>query len=77
MVFKNQANKINKAKKYFTFPSSVTSQVQVVFELARAGVGSEVAREVVGLTGVEVLVIDPVDVGQVIGPGDINLALVD
>ena len=75
MVFRNRVNKINKAKKYCTFPSSVTSQV--VFKLARAGVVSEVATEVVGLVGAEVLVFDPVDVGQVVGPGDINLALVD
>ena len=75
MVFRNQVNKINEAKKYFTFPSLVTSQV--VFELARAGVVSEVATKVVGLAGAEVLVFDPVDVGQVVGPGDINLVLVD
>ncbi len=49
----------------------------MVFELARAGVVSEVATEVVGLAGAEVLVFDLVDVGQVIGPGNIDLALVD
>ena len=49
----------------------------MVFELARAGVVSEVATEVVGLADAEVLVFDPVDVGQVVGPGDIDLALVD
>ncbi len=49
----------------------------MVFELARAGVVLEVATEVVGLAGAEVLVFDPVDVGQVVGPGDIDLALVD
>ena len=53
---------------------SVTSQV--VFELARVVIGSEVATEVVGLVGAEVLVFDPVDVGQVVGPEDIDLALV-
>ncbi len=71
----NRVNKINEAKKYFTFPSWVTSQV--VFELARAGVVSEIATEVVGLAGAEVLVFDSVDVGQVVSPGDIDLALVD
>ncbi len=64
-----------KQKKYFTFPLLITSQV--VFELARAGVVSEVATEVVGLAVAEMLVFDPVNVGQVVGLGDINLALVD
>ncbi len=54
---------------------SVTSQV--VFELARAGVVSEVATEVVFVAGTEVFLFYLVDVGQVVGPSNINLALVD
>ncbi len=49
----------------------------MVLELARADIGSEVAAEVVGVAAVEVFVFDLVDVGQVVGVGDINLALVD
>ncbi len=49
----------------------------MVFELARAGVVLEVATEVVFVAATEVFLFYLVDVGQVIGPGDINLALVD
>ncbi len=50
---------------------------QVVFKLARAVVGSEVATEVVVVATAEELVFDLVNVGQVFGAGNIDLALKD
>jgi hypothetical protein len=49
----------------------------VVFELVRAGVVSEVVMEVVFVAATEVFLFYLVNVGQVAGPGDIDLALVN
>ena len=49
----------------------------MVFELTRAGIGLEVAMEVLFVMAAEVFLFDPVDVGKVVGACDIYLALVD
>ncbi len=49
----------------------------MVSELARVGIGLKVASEVVGVVAAKVLLFDLVNVGQVVGAGDINLALVN
>ena len=71
----SQQNKTKQENKYFTFSLLVTSQV--VFELTRAGVGSEVATETLFVVAAKVLVFDLVDVRQVASAGDIDLVLVD
>ena len=50
---------------------------QVVFELARADICSEVGTEVLFVAAMEEFLFYLADVGQVVGLGDINLALVD